>query len=1098
VAGDDEIASMGAQAAAAAATDRATRLLALRERVSQSGLPCWQYPDPRQLGQRVLADLTALVDRLYPADDVPDLLDRDASAHAAFGAAQTTGHIARPQLAGLIDDAVAATGPPLTITGEPGMDLPAIAVTWLDAWRTANPTDVVVQHHLGATADAADWMAMAGRLVGELARAHGFAGDPSMLPADAAGRRAALFAAFDHAGRSDRRTVVVVTGADLLTDVDGAPDLTWLPSSTGPALQVVLATSGGRPLAEARRRGWPVIDVPPLDDGEKRLLIRTFLGRYAKGLDEVHVAHLSGAPTTGNVLFLRTVLDELRQHGDHFTLGAVISHYLSATTVDQLLALVLERYEGDFERDRPGLVRDSMSAVWAARRGITELELMDVLGHVATGGERITSAVWSPLVLAAEAGLVTRSGLLSFATEPHRLAVEQRYLATDEERRAAHAMLAATFASYDLGPRVVDELPWQQLGAGDLSGMVSTISDLRFTDVAYRQSYPDLRRLWARAADAGFSVVDGYRDVIEHPDQHTESTWEVARLVTDGGFPAQALQLNKALVQQYRGATDDVARRRLPASLVNLGAAQWLQGDLEAADRTLHEAIDLARPVGEMHVLQAALGDLALVRRDRGDHVAAVALFTEEESICRSRGDTVGLQANLGNRSELLRQQGDRDGALALAVEQEVLCRSIGDAAGVARALAGQGAILVDSGDRAAALDKFRAHGAVSKNNGDLRGSAESLVNQAGTLRELGRPDEAVAVATEAEALIRRLSDEPLLARVLDARARLAADAGQWADADRLSLEAVMTARSAGATAALVLALGIHGIARRELGDLLGARQAHDEEERAASANHDPAAIAAARVNLAAVDIASNDLDSALARYAQAEPVLTSMGLDMVLLPLFNNRWQVHAMRGETPAAIDDLKAGARCAGTVGQAAQCAQMLTKAVELLYSSGRAAEAEPVWQNLELACRSIGDDAGLQRAIGERAMLVLGRGDLTTAGPMFDEQEQICRRIGDQVGLAACVGNRAILLRQQGDLAGSLRCIDEQLELARASGNGQGLLFATANRGEVLGAMGRVTEGLAALGEARTMAANWHLDPMVAQLDQMISAMRAQLS
>jgi hypothetical protein len=64
----------------------------------------------------------------------------------------------------------------------------------------------------------------------------------------------------------------------------------------------------------------------------------------------------------------------------------------------------------------------------------------------------------------------------------------------------------------------------------------------------------------------------------------------------------------------------------------------------------------------------------------------------------------------------------------------------------------------------------------------------------------------------------------------------------------------------------------------------------------------------------------------------------------------------------------------------------------------------------------------------------------------------------------------------------------------LALARASGNGQGVLFATANRGEVLGALGRVPEGMAALQEARTMAAGWGLAPIVAQLDQMIASLR----
>ena len=80
--------------------------------------------------------------------------------------------------------------------------------------------------------------------------------------------------------------------------------------------------------------------------------------------------------------------------------------------------------------------------------------------------------------------------------------------------------------------------------------------------------------------------------------------------------------------------------------------------------------------------------------------------------------------------------------------------------------------------------------------------------------------------------------------------------------------------------------------------------------------------------------------------------------------------------------------------------------------------------------------------------------------------------------------------------QGDLTGALAHLDEQLALARATNNGQGVLFATANRGEVLGNLGRVQEGLDALAEARAMAAQWGLGPMVQQLDQMIAALRAR--
>src|SRR4051794_24606436 len=950
---DEEIARLGPEAAGNAAADRRQRLEALKQPGVDAGLASFEYPDPQALGARVLSDFSALIESLFPLRVDDDRSAVEAEAHRAYGHAQRRGHVVRPAIVAAIEAAVSGVGLPVMLSGDPGAGASALASQWVTDWQTAHPRDVIVEHHVGATAESADWSALAARLIVELERGHDFqsAGDP---PGDAPGRRTALFAALARAGAADRRTVLFVDGVDLLTDVDGAPDLTWLPKQLPTSVRVVLTAGDERPVVEARRRGWTTVDVPPLDETERRELVRLFLGRYAKGLDEVHVARLVSAPATGNELYLRTVLDELRQHGDHFTIGRVIEHYLAAASLDELLALVLERYEGDFERDRVGLVGDSMRAVWAARRGITEPELLDTLGDIASGGAALPSAFWSPLVLAAEAGLVTQSGRLVFATEPHRRAVERRYLRDDADRRSAHAALAATFATYDLGPRVIDELPWQQLGAGDVDAMVATISDLAFTDAAYRRSPGELRQLWARAEDNGQRVVDAYRSIVADPASNTEMAWQVARLVTDAGYPTEALRLHRYLVDTYRRVDDEVSRRRLPSALVNLGAALLVQGELAAAEPPLQEAINLSRATADDIVLQTALGNLALCRRDCGDIDGALSIFAEEESICRRRGNTTGLQASLGNRSQLLRQRGDYAGALALMGEQEELCRSIGDSTGVARALVGQGTVHSDLGDPTAALQNFVAFRELCEQLGDLRGVAEGSINEVNTLRQIGRRDEAADRAEQAETLIRRLSDEPLLARILDARSRAAIDEGRWDDGRRLATEAVLTARSCGAIAVLMLALGMLGTAERELGDLAAARAAHDEEESLARRLGDTGAVATALVNQASVDIVAGDLGAALGRYAEAEPVLRQLGVQMALLPLCSNRWQVHARLGDTTAAIDDLVAGGRSAAAIGSLTQSQQMLTQAAEMMYAAGRGNECESVWSNLAEVC------------------------------------------------------------------------------------------------------------------------------------------------
>ena len=205
----------------------------------------------------------------------------------------------------------------------------------------------------------------------------------------------------------------------------------------------------------------------------------------------------------------------------------------------------------------------------------------------------------------------------------------------------------------------------------------------------------------------------------------------------------------------------------------------------------------------------------------------------------------------------------------------------------------------------------------------------ESSISEANTLRELGRRDEAATLAEEAEALLRRLDDEPLLFRALDLRARMALEEGRWADAERLANESLMTARSAGVRAGLTLPLGTLGMARRELGNMDGRGPRTRRRSRSLRSCSDPLARATAQANLAAVDIATGDLQGALRRYAVAEPVLAPAGAHGMLVPILNNRWQVHMQRGDAASAIVDLRSGAASAGFIGAVPQQHQMLTK-------------------------------------------------------------------------------------------------------------------------------------------------------------------------
>jgi tetratricopeptide (TPR) repeat protein len=1116
--------------------DGERRLAALRERLTNSDFPTRMYPDPVALGELVLADLVALVESRFPDPRPPSPLQRAAGVHRSFGQRLRNGFVPRPAVAGRLQNLFDARRGPVLVTGQPGAGSSALVTEWV-AGRAVTGEQVVV-HHVEADNDAADHRALAARLVAVLDAGAGsnaagdhdghdhdghdhdddhddeavaaFADDPAAL-------RSALRQAF--ARTAGRPVTIVLDGVDQLDDVDGAPDLRWLPDDIPSNVNIVATASGARPRLTFDHRGWTVLEVPPLDDGERRDIAVRFLARYAKGLDEVHLAALAGAANTSNPRFLRIVLDELRQHGDHFTLGERIGELCRAATIDDLLELVLARYERDFERDRPGLTRAAFTALWAARRGLAEGELLAIVG---AGDEApLPQAAWSPLHLAAEDGLVVRGGLLGIAHAELRKAIEHRYLATDDDRRSAHSVLAAYFARRPLSDRVVDELGWQQADAGDTEGLTRTLSDLDFAEHAYRRSPADMRRLWNRV-DSRTAMVDAYRPVVDDPAAHDadvgagtrrQLVWGVARLLADDGHPAEATPLFRYLVDRARVAPEGIADvpggdAKLRAALVNLGAAHWSNGDLDAATPVLEEAVERCRASADPAMLSSALGDLAMVERDLGHHAAADRLFDEEAAICRQRDDEFGLQASLGNRAQLLRTMGRLDDALAALQEQENICRNLADSAAVARALAGRAAVLADRGDVAAAIALTEQYAATCRSEGDRRGLVEALLNLSVMHAQVGAADAALTAIGEAEGWARDLGQPDLLTRVLVARANALGQLGDWPQAEQVAREGELTARQAGLPAQACLALGVIGTARREQGDLPGGRSAHTAELELAESFGSRSAIATAQTNLGTMAIAEQRYDEMYQRYVVAEAILRELDVPSMLLPLLANRGQVNHATGRFVEALADLADAAQISARLGLTSAVTQWGDLAVPLAYQLGDTTRAEALWAVLAPAAEANGDDAALQRALGEWALMLINRAQpagqaptaqnvdqplLAEAAGLLDRQEAVCRRSSNDVGLGACIGNRAIVRRYEGDLAGSLTCLDEQLAIATRIGDGQGALFATANRGEVLGLLGRTDEARRALHQARATAQAHGLTPMVQQLDMMIAGL-----
>ncbi len=752
------------------------KLAALKNRIRSSGLPVREdYRDPRVLGEAVLADLTAVIDRLYPEGSEPNPLARETAEHQAFAASRAGVYVGRLDYFSRLDAHASGDGLPLMVVGESGSGKSALLANWAIRFRAAHPGDLVLTHFVGATPASTDWASMVRRITGELKARFDL---PLELP-DKPDELRVAFANALHMAAAKGRVVLVLDALNQLEDREAALDLGWLPPSVPARVRLVASTLPGRPLTEAGKRGFATLAVKPLDQAEREQLIVDYLATYSRALGTALRVRIAGASQCANPLYLRALLDELRVWGEHETLGERIDHYLAAKTVDALYELILSRYEQDYEGDRPKLVSEAFSLLWASRRGLSETELLELLG---TKGQPLPRAFWSPLYLAAEQSLTSRSGLLGFFHDYLRSAVEHRYLRTQPAKKSAHLRLADYFAGREMGPRKVDELPWQLAEASAWQRLADLLADLDFLIAASLTSRYDVLTLWAKVESGStLRMVDAYRAPLEAPElgnalqMHT-----LASLLSETDHLPEALSLHRYLAARHRKAGD---LPLLQASLGSIGTILFATGDLDGATTVIEEQEQICRKLGLREVLAASLGVHGTILHARGDIKGAMSLYHDQEQICEEMGLRRLLAGSYANQASILKMVGVLDGAMEMNEEAESIFREFDDLAAVMRSLGNQANIMKALGDLDGAIALHQREAQICRDLGMRAPLAVSLGNQANILQARGDLKGSLALHEEEEQICRALDDSAGLVFCLFNRAVLYRQMGRLRDA---------------------------------------------------------------------------------------------------------------------------------------------------------------------------------------------------------------------------------------------------------------------------------------------------------------------------
>ena len=292
--------------------DATSKLDALKDRIRKSKFPLREkFRSAQELGEFILADFTRLIDRLFPPDQAPDPLDREAAMHDAFASGRARVYVGREDYYARLDAQARGDGTALVVLGASGLGKSALLGNWALRYRAGHPDDFLFMHFLGASPASADWTALARRFLRELNRRFRMT---APIPDQPAALRKSFADALRMAGAM-HRVIMVLDGLDQLEDREQAPDLVWLPRDLPPRIRLIASTLPGRPLEEIEKRGWETLELAPLRAEERERLIIDYLAQYTKTLARPQIALVAADEMAGNPLFLTALLEELRVWG---------------------------------------------------------------------------------------------------------------------------------------------------------------------------------------------------------------------------------------------------------------------------------------------------------------------------------------------------------------------------------------------------------------------------------------------------------------------------------------------------------------------------------------------------------------------------------------------------------------------------------------------------------------------------------------------------------------------------------------------------------------------------------------------------------------
>jgi len=588
-----------------------SKLERLKLRIRESAFPVVEYETPEEVAKRIIDDLWKVIDEQYPADALPDELERTRRSHESYAFERCRGYVGQEraveELLSRLESANDEAGSDgarsrmTVVTGESGTGKSALIANVMAKYRANHRNDVVIEHYLAAGEGSARPAGILRRLAEEIKQATGSIKEIESKDDVLLQQLAQWFAeASAWAKRQGKSVIIALDGLDKL-EPRTPLYLGWLPQEMAPHLRVVVSTLSGESFDELRQRGVVELAAQPFTkETAREYLGEALVTRRGRQLPAREIERIIDHPRATLPIFLKTLVDELCVYGSFEGLSGRISECLVAEEPSDLFGVIFERLEGDLGRE---IVQKPLEAIWASFGGMSDSELVDFA--------KITPYQLARIKLTLTDALYEDRGMVKFSHAYVSRGVHKRYELTPERQRSTHHALGLWWS---------EQPPSVRMGLG-----VNEHLNLA-------KAWDDLERCLIDAGVGGV-ILRGV------PTQHL--LWSWSNVAEARGESSTGQSLGRAMGQawwEWKVVDGDRATQLIIVG--NLTDLLSIAGVLELGLEVSRHGLELARAIhAETKTLEswrdvsASLERIAYIEFKRGDLDAAMATYNERHAI---------------------------------------------------------------------------------------------------------------------------------------------------------------------------------------------------------------------------------------------------------------------------------------------------------------------------------------------------------------------------------------------------------------------------------------------------------------------------------